>query len=88
MIKRSTVFKIMFAKNWKPAATAVATLAVIVAISLGIGRYFDVDPSAVYWTLILVLLLVTGLKWSYDWNKSAIEMEQKQMLRDIEKKHL
>lgn len=88
MIKRSTVFKRMFAKNWKPVLTVIITLTVIVALSVGIGRYFDLDPSAVYWTLILALLFVTGLKWSYDWNKSAIEMEQKQMLRDIEKKHL
>lgn len=88
MIKRSTVIKRMFAMNWKPAATTAGILAVIVAISLGAGRYFGLDPNTVYWTLILVLCIGTVLKWNYDWHKSAIELEQKQMLRDIERKHL
>ena len=88
MIKSSTVIKRMIARTWKPATFAIGTIGSIAVISVVSGRYFDIEPNIIYWALILALFIATGLKWSYDWNKSAIEMEQKQMLRDIEKKHL
>jgi hypothetical protein len=49
---------------------------------------FGFNSFTVYWILAFICFIGFALKWSYDWNKSAIEMEQKQMLRDIEKKHL
>ena len=88
MIKSSTVIKRMFAKTWKPALAGIAAIGVIALTSVLAGRYFDIDPNFIYWGMILSIFIGTGIKWSYDWHKSAIEMEQKQMLRDIEKKHL
>jgi hypothetical protein len=88
MIKRSTVIKRMIAKGWKPTLVTVTGITAVVLISVGAGKYFDIDPNAVYWGLLSVIFFSAAIKWSYDWNKSSIEMEQKQMLRDIEKKHL
>jgi 3-phosphoglycerate kinase len=88
MIKSSTVIKRMISKNWKPVLAIVAGISAVSLISIGAGRYLDLDPNIVYWGLMAIVFFSAGIKWSYDWNKSAIEMEQKQMLRDIEKKHL
>jgi hypothetical protein len=88
MIKRSTVIKRMFANNWKPVLAIVAGITTVSLISIGAGKYLGLDPNIVYWGLMFIVFFSAAVKWSYDWNKSAIELEQKQMLRDIEKKHL
>lgn len=88
MIKRSTVIKRMISKNLKPVLVGIGAIGVVVLISVMAGRYFDIDPNIVYWGMVLTILIGTGVKWCYDWNKSAIEIEQRQLMRDLEKKHL
>lgn len=88
MIKRSTVFKRMIAKSWKPVLVGIGAIGIITLTSVLAGRYFDIDPNIIYWGMVLLILIGTGIKWYYDWNKSAIEMEQRQLMRDLEKKHL
>lgn len=88
MIKRSTVIKRMISKNLKPVSVGIGAIGVVVLISVMAGRYFDIDPNIIYWGIVLVFLVGAGIKWSYDWNKTSIELEQKQLLRDIERKHL
>jgi hypothetical protein len=88
MIKKTTVIKRMIARGWKPALGIVSGITAIVLVSLGAGKYFDMDPNTVYWGLLSIIFFSAAIKWSYDWNKSTIEFEQKEMLRDIERKHL
>jgi hypothetical protein len=88
MIKRSTVIKRMFEKNWRPFLGAAVFVIVLTTVSRIAEYMFGFNSFTVYWTLAFICFIGFALKWSYDWNKSAIEMEQKQMLRDIEKKHL
>jgi hypothetical protein len=88
MIKPTTVIKRMFAKNWRPFVGAAVFVAALTAASRLAEYMFGYDSFTVYWILAFICFIGFALKWSYDWNKSAIEMEQKQMLRDIEKKHL
>lgn len=88
MIKNSTVFKRMIATTWKPITVGIFAIGTVTLISVAVGRYFDIDPNMIYWGMFLVILVGTGIKWSYDWHRSAIELEQKQLLRDLEKKHL
>jgi predicted tellurium resistance membrane protein TerC len=78
----------MFANNWRPFVGAAVFVAVLTAASRLAEHLFGYNSFTVYWTLVFICFIGFALKWSYDWNKSAIEMEQKQMLRDIEKKHL
>lgn len=88
MIKNSTVFKRMIKDGWKPTALIVGTVTVFLLASIGAGKYLGLDSQMVYWGLIFVWFLSAALKWAYDSKKSQIEFEQKQMLRDIERKHL
>ena len=88
MIKPTTVIKRMIANNWRPLAGAAVFVAVLTSASHLAEYLFGYNSFTVYWTLAFICFIGFALKWSYDWNKSAIEMEQKQMLRDIEKKHL
>jgi hypothetical protein len=88
MIKRSTVIKRMFANNWRPFLGAAVFVVFLTSASRLAEYWFGFDAFTAYWTLAFICFIGFALKWSYDWNKSAIEMEQKQMLRDIEKKHL
>lgn len=88
MIKPMTVFRRMFDRNWRPAAQILAWLALLAVSSWAAAEIWQVHALTVYWTLFALSMLVAVVKISYDSNRSIIEMEQKQLLRDLEKKHL
>jgi putative effector of murein hydrolase LrgA (UPF0299 family) len=60
----------------------------VMLFSLAMSYVFDISASVVYYTTMIVLALGFGTKWAYDWKKADIEFEQREMLRDLERKHL
>lgn len=88
MIKNSTVIKRMIKDGWKPVAIISATIAAISFGSVQAEKAFGVDADAVYFGLIALWFGGVALKWLYESKKNEIEYEQRQMLRDIERKHL
>ena len=88
MIKRSTVIKRMIKDGWKPVAGIVSMIVAVMLFSIGMSHVFGLDADVVYYFTLAVLGLVFGVKWIYEMKKADIEFEQKQMLRDLEKKHL
>ena len=88
MIKRSTVIKRMIKDTWKPVTYIVSMIVAVMLFSIGMSHAFGLDASMVYYSTLAVLALGFGIKWAYEWKKADIEFEQKQMLRDIERKHL
>lgn len=88
MIKSSTVIKRMIKDSWKPVLTFAVGISAVVVTSVAAQKYIGWDANTVYWSILFVLFLIAGLKWTFDSKKSQIEFEQKQMLRDIERKHL
>lgn len=85
MIKKRTVIKRMLDRTWRPVAVISCITAGAVLISTAVGRYFSMDAGVIYASLVLLMLLALGIKWSYDWHRSAIEHEQRELLRDLEK---
>jgi predicted membrane protein len=88
MIKTSTVIKRMVKDSWKPVSVIVGTVIAMVAVSQIAEHLTGVDSFTVYWGLILAWFVTVGIKWAFDAKRSQIEYEQKEMLRDLERKHL
>jgi predicted membrane protein len=88
MIKRSTVIKRMVKDNWKPISLIAGTVTLLLIVS-NIAEYlWGVDSFNIYLGLVAVWFIGTGLKWGYDAKRSQIEFEHRELLRDIERKHL
>ena len=85
MIKKTTVFKRMFAAGWKPIAFGVVSATVISLLSMTAEHYMGLDYNTVYWGSYAVLMLAFFLKAAYDTTLSNIKYEQEQLLRDLGK---
>ena len=88
MIKNSTVIKRMVKDSWRPALIIVSVTGLISVTSFFANKYIGWDTDTVYFSLIGLWFLGTGLKWAYEMKRDQIAYEQKEMLRDIERKHL
>lgn len=88
MIKKSTVIKRMIQDGWKPAALIFGGVAAILATSYLAEALFGVDSNLVYWGLVMVWFVGSGIKWAYEMKRDQIDYEQREMLRDLERKHL
>ena len=88
MIKPSTVIRRMVQDNWRPVAGIVAMIVAVMLFSLAMSYAFGLDASLVYYSTMAVLALGFGAKWAYDWKKASIEIEHRELLRDLERKHL
>jgi hypothetical protein len=88
MIKKTTVLKRMIKKGAPMVAFGVAFAATLTLLSIGAERFLGWDYNATYWGLFGLAFIAYLLKMAYDANRFAIEMEQKQMLRDIERERL
>ena len=88
MIKNSTVIKRMIQDGWRPAAIITGTTAAIFGASFLAESQLGWDANKTYWGLILAWFTLTFAKWAYESKRDQIAYEQKQMLRDLERKHL
>lgn len=88
MIKNSTVIKRMIRDCWKPTALIAGVVVSFLIASWAAEKFLGLNSELVYWGLVFVWFIGAGLKWTFEAKKSQIEIEQKQMLRDIEGKHL
>lgn len=88
MIKQTTVIKRMIQDGWKPVTIIVATIAAISAGSVIAEKAFGIDSGTVYFSSVALWFLLVGIKWAYEMKRDQIAYEQKEMLRDLERKHL
>ena len=88
MIKNSTVIKRMVKDGFRPAATIIGTVVVIFGASFLAESQLGWDSQTTYWGLILAWFTLVSAKWAYEMKRDQIAYEQKEMLRDIERKHL
>ena len=88
MIKQSTVIKRMIKDGWKPMATIVSVVGAIFGASFLAEAVLGWDPNTTYWGLILAWFIGTAVKWLYEMKRDEIAYEHKELLRDIERKHL
>ena len=88
MIKQTTVIKRMIKDSWRPAATIGATVGAIFAASFLAESQLGWDANTTYWGLILAWFVLVSAKWAYEMKRDQIAYEQKEMLRDLERKHL
>jgi hypothetical protein len=77
----------MFAKNWRPFVGAAVFVAFLTGSSRLAEHMFGYDAFTVYWILAFVCFIGFALKWSYDLNKSDLQREQEQMLRELGKQN-
>lgn len=87
MIKSSTVIKRMIDKNWKPLLTAIFAVTLLTFVSRLAESMYGYDAFVVYWTLAFIGLIGFALKWSYDWNKLELRLEQERLMRDLGKEN-
>lgn len=88
MIKRSTVIKRIIKDSWRPAAIMIGTVSAFAGLSYLSERMLGWNANTVYWSFVLVWFLGAGVKWLYEAKRDQIAFEQKEMMRDIERKHL
>jgi hypothetical protein len=88
MIKTTTVLRRMVTDHWKTAATVAGTVTIFMILSYLAEAMFGVSSTAVYWMLIMLWFVAVGAKWAFEAKRSQIDYERRQMLRDIERKHL
>lgn len=88
MIKNTTVIKRMIKDGWRPATVITATTAAIFGASFLAEKQLGWDANTTYWSLILAWFILVSAKWAYESKRDQIAWEQKEMMRDIERKHL
>ena len=88
MIKQSTIIKRMIKDGWKPVSIITATIVAISVGSIMAEKAFGVESSVVYFGLVALWFLFFGIKWAYEMKKDQIAYEQRELLREIERKHL
>lgn len=88
MIKNSTVIKRMVKDGWKPTLIITGTVTAMLGVSHLAEALFGVDSNVVYWALAILWFTGVGIKWAYEMKRDQIAWEQKEMMRDLERKHL
>lgn len=88
MIKQSTVVKRMIKDGWKPFVIITGTVLALLGVSHLAEYLWGVDSFMVYMSLAAVWFFGSGIKWAYEMKRDQIAYEQREMLREIERKHL